>query len=309
MTVWVTGANGFIGRYLTRALADAGHLVSGIGHGALGEPERQRLGLRHWLNGEIEAANLHVLKAQTGVPTIAFHLAGGSSVRASIEQPYEDFSRTVIATARFLDWMRTTAPECRLVIVSSAAVYGEAHSGPISESALTEPVSPYGEHKLMIEHLCRSYATTFDLRSTIVRLFSVYGANLRKQLLWDLCVRLRDGACSLSLGGTGKERRDWTEVRDVARLLVRVANSSSAQPIDIINGGSGIGTTVADVTQSVVANWGGGIPVEFSGSVRAGDPFSLVADTARLDALRFDWHVPYQAGIAEYVAWFKEQFC
>ncbi|MGY3549398.1 MULTISPECIES: NAD-dependent epimerase/dehydratase family protein [unclassified Bradyrhizobium] len=308
MTVWVTGANGFIGRYLTRALADAGHLVSGVGHGALGEPERQHLGLRHWLNGEIEAANLHVLSAQTGVPTIAFHLAGGSSVGASIEQPFEDFSRTVIATARFLDWMRTTAPECRLVIVSSAAVYGAAHKGPIPESALTEPVSPYGEHKLMIEHLCRSYARTFGLRSTIVRLFSVYGANLRKQLLWDLCLRLRGGVCSLTLGGTGKERRDWIEIRDVARLLVRLGSDSSVQSIDIVNGGSGIATTVADVAQAVVDNWGGRIPVEFSGSVRAGDPFSLVADTARLNSLHFDWRIPYQAGIADYVTWFKEQF-
>ncbi|MGY4623001.1 NAD-dependent epimerase/dehydratase family protein [Bradyrhizobium sp. USDA 4486] len=308
MTVWVTGANGFIGRYLIRALADADQSVCGVGHGALGEPDKRRLGMRHWLNGEIEAANLHALAAQTGLPTVAFHLAGGSSVGASITQPYEDFSRTVVATARFLDWMRTTAPECRLVIVSSAAVYGAAHEGPISETAATEPVSPYGEHKLMIEHLCRSYATTFGLRSTIVRLFSVYGANLRKQLLWDLCVRLRDGACTLTLGGTGTERRDWTEVRDVARLLARVGSNSPVQPVDIINGGSGVATTVADVAQSVVDNWGGGIRVEFSGSVRSGDPFSLVADPARLNALPFDWSIPYHTGVAEYVAWFKEQF-
>ncbi|MFB6451668.1 NAD-dependent epimerase/dehydratase family protein [Bradyrhizobium tunisiense] len=308
MTIWVTGANGFIGRYLTRALADAGHAVSGIGHGTLGEPDRQRLGIRQWLNGEIEAANLHALAAQTGVPTVTFHLAGGSSVGTSITQPYEDFSRTVVATARLLDWMRTTAPECRLVIVSSAAVYGAAHEGSISESAATEPMSPYGEHKLMIEHLCRSYATTFGLSSTIVRLFSVYGANLRKQLLWDLCVRLRGGASSLTLGGTGRERRDWTEVRDVVRLLVRVGSNSPVRPVEILNGGSGVATAVADIAQSVVDNWDRRIHVEFSGAVRTGDPFSLVADPARLNALHFEWSIPYREGIAEYVAWFKEQF-
>lgn len=308
MTTWVTGANGFIGRYLTRTLADSGQAVSGVGHGAIGEPDKQLLGMRHWLNGEIEAANLNALAAQTGMPTVAFHLAGGSSVGASITQPYEDFSRTVVTTARLLDWLRTAAPECRLVVVSSAAVYGAAHKGPIAESAATEPVSPYGEHKLMIEHLCRSYATTFGLRSTIVRLFSVYGANLRKQLLWDLCVRLRDGACALTLGGTGGEKRDWIEVRDVARLLARVGSNSPVQPVDIINGGSGIATTVADVAQSLANSWGGGIQVEFSGAVRAGDPFSLVADPARLNALPFDWSISYQAGVAEYVAWFKEQF-
>lgn len=308
MTTWVTGAKGFIGQYLARSLADAGHAVSGVGHGAMGELEKQNLGMRHWLNGEIEAANLHALAARTSLPKLVFHLAGGSSVGSSIIQPYEDFSRTVVTTARLLDWLRTTAPECRLVVVSSAAVYGAAHEGPIAEGAATQPVSPYGEHKLMIENLCRSYATTFGLRSTIVRLFSVYGANLRKQLLWDLCVRLRDGTRSLTLGGTGGERRDWTEVRDVARLLAHVGSNSPAQSVEILNGGSGIATTVADIAQAVADSWSEGISVAFSGSVRTGDPFSLVADPARLNALAFAWSTPYEAGVAEYVAWFKEQF-
>lgn len=308
MTIWVSGANGFIGRYLARSLADAGHAVSGVGHGAIGEPDKLNLGMRHWLNGEIEAANLHALAARTGMPTVVFHLAGGSSVGSSIIQPYEDFSRTVVATARLLDWLRTTAPGCRLVVVSSAAVYGAAYEGPIAESAATQPVSPYGEHKLMIENLCRSYATTFGLRSTVVRLFSVYGANLRKQLLWDLCVRLRDGARSLTLGGTGRERRDWTEVRDVARLLAYVGSNSPVQPVDILNGGSGVATTVADIAQTVADSWDEGISVAFSGSARTGDPFSLVADSARLNALPFEWSIPCDAGVAEYVAWFKEQF-
>ena len=81
-------------------------------------------------------------------------------------------------------------------------------------------MSPYGQHKLMMEQMCRSYAVTFGIRSTVARLFSVYGPYLRKQLLWDLCSRLRSGEQTLVLGGTGAEMRDWTDVRDVARFLV-----------------------------------------------------------------------------------------
>ncbi|MET4519802.1 SDR family oxidoreductase [Bradyrhizobium sp. I1.7.5] len=307
MTIWITGANGFIGQYLTRELAQQGATVDGLGHGAFDEPERRRLGMRCWLNGEIDPANLNALAVHTGRPSVLFHLAGGSSVGASIAQPYEDFSRTVATTARLLEWLRTSAPECHLVVVSSAAVYGAGYLERISESASTHPVSPYGQHKLMIEHLSRSYATTFGLQSTIVRLFSVYGANLRKQLLWDLCARLREGACALTLGGTGKEQRDWTEVRDVARLLARSGSKRPGQLVDIINGGSGIGTSVADIARSVASSWGGTIPVEFSGVVRPGDPFSLVADPSRVNALPFEWRIAIGAGIADYVAWFKEQ--
>ncbi|RZN08674.1 UDP-glucose 4-epimerase [Bradyrhizobium genosp. SA-3] len=308
MTIWITGANGFIGRYLTRELAQRGLAVHGVGHGAIEEPEKHYLGMRNWLNGEIESANLNALAVRAGLPSIVFHLAGGSSVGVSIAQPYEDFSRTVTTAARLLEWLRTTAPECHLVVVSSAAVYGAAHVGRISESATTEPVSPYGQHKLIIEQLSRSYATTFGLQSTIVRLFSVYGANLRKQLLWDICMRLREGGGTLTLGGTGRELRDWTEVRDVARLLAHVGCNPPDQAVEIINGGSGIATSVADIARHVMHGWGLNIPVEFSGVARPGDPLCLVADPSRLNALSFEWEIAVRTGIADYVTWFKEQF-
>ena len=122
MTVWITGANGFIGRHLTRALADAGYSVHGVGHGALEEIDKNRLGLQLWLNGEIDATNLSALAVRSGLPSTVFHLAGGSSVGLSISQPHEDFFRTVVSTARLLEWLRGSAPECRLISISSAAV-------------------------------------------------------------------------------------------------------------------------------------------------------------------------------------------
>ena len=286
MTVWITGANGFIGRHLARALADAGHSVHGVGHGALEEIEKSRLGLQLWLNGEIDATNLNALAVRSGLPSTVFHLAGGSSVGLSISQPHEDFFRTVVSTARLLEWLRGSAPECRLISVSSAAVYGANYQGPISEDALTLPMSPYGQHKLMMEQLCRSYAITFGLRSTIARLFSVYGPNLRKQLLWDLCSRLYIGEQTLVLGGTGAETRDWTDVRDVAQFLVKLIDWPQSEPFQIINGGSGVGTSVVEIAEMLTKNWGGDIAAKFSGVVRPGDPFSLVADSAFKDHVR-----------------------
>ena len=78
MTVWITGAAGFMGRYLARALADAGHVVHGIGHGVLTESEKQCLGLRTWLNGEINATNLNALAVQ-GLPSSSSWSSSSSS--------------------------------------------------------------------------------------------------------------------------------------------------------------------------------------------------------------------------------------
>ena len=307
MNIWITGANGFIGRHLVRVLVDLGHRVHGIGHGAIDEAERQRIGMEHWLNGEIDAANLNALASRSGLPSTIFHLAGGSSVGLSIVQPFEDFSRTVSSTARLLEWLRGSARDCYLVAASSAAVYGARHQGAIAVDAAVLPMSPYGQHKLMMEQLCRSYAVTFGLRSTVARLFSVYGPCLRKQLLWDICSRLQAGERNLILGGTGAEVRDWTDVRDCVRLFAEIVGRPQPETFQVINAGSGVGTTVAEVAAILAESWGGAISVEYSGVVRAGDPLSLLADDATLRALPFDWKIRVGQGFADYVSWFKDQ--
>ncbi|MCK1452489.1 SDR family oxidoreductase [Bradyrhizobium sp. 35] len=307
MSTWVTGANGFIGRHLVRELASAGHAVHGVGHGALDPAQAQALGLQTWINGEVDAANLNALAASHGLPSQVFHLAGGSSVGLSIARPFEDFSRTVTSTARLLEWLRSFAPSCRLIVVSSAAVYGADHAGPIAESVALAPMSPYGHHKLMMEQLCRSYAQSFGLRCTVVRLFSVYGPELRKQLLWDICSRLKGEEQPLKLGGTGAEIRDWTDVRDVARLLVRVAADACQDDFWVINGGSGRRTCVADIADGLIRNWGSNTVVRYSGVARPGDPMSLLAEDGRLREMKFDWRFPLERGLADYVEWFRSQ--
>ena len=307
MTVWITGANGFIGRHLIRELADSGKPVHGLGHGTFAESDRRALGLQSWLNGEIDAANLNALAAVQGLPSKVFHLAGGASVGLSIELPLEDFLRTVASTARLLEWLRNCAPKCLLVVASSAAVYGSDHVGPISEDAILAPMSPYGHHKLMMEQLCQSYALSFGVRSLIVRLFSVYGRNLRKQLLWDVCSRLSQGGPALALGGTGAEIRDWTDVRDVVRLLASLGELPPDLDYRVVNGGSGKPTRVADIAEMLVKGFGRKTAVSYSGVARRGDPHSLLADDSALRRIGFEWRVPVERGIADYVTWFKGQ--
>jgi UDP-glucose 4-epimerase len=304
-TVWIMGARGFIGYHLSSHFACLGNKVYGIGHGALSELEMRQFGLSGWINGEVEAANLDNLRELSGVPDFLYHLAGGSSVGPSIANPLEDFSRTVITTARLLDWMRSHAPETKIIAISSAAVYGGDHMGAINENVTLHAYSPYGHHKLMMEQICNSYRENFKLNVLIVRLFSVYGPRLAKQLLWDICCKISAHPDELLLSGTGTEKRDWTDVRDVVRLLEHVA----LLPIDstlIFNGGTGKGTTVNDIAHIMLKEWNATVDVRFSGVARPGDPISLIADNALLAASGFEWKIDVGQGICNYVRWFRE---
>jgi UDP-glucose 4-epimerase len=307
--ILITGAHGFIGKHLARWLARQGHQVAGLGHGIWPTEEAASWGVTHWLNGDIQSGNLRLLQQTAGTPDVVYHLAGGSSVGVAIANPREDFFRTVATTAELLEWLRIDAPKARLVTVSSAAVYGANHNGPITESAALTPYSPYGHHKRMMEELCRSYAASYGLHVSIARLFSVYGPELKKQLLWDLCTRLAASARPLVLGGSGNELRDWTDVHDVVRALDLLAAQACAN-VAVVNVGSGAGSSVRQIATAVTRCWpllGASDVVEFSGQSRPGDPFSLVADPTLLDKLGFEWEIPVDKGLAAYVTWFQSQ--
>ncbi len=305
-SAWITGAHGFIGRHLARWLADQGHMVAGIGHSAWPQAEAARWGVSIWINGDISASNLGQMRQLSGIPERVFHLAGGSSVGAALANPHEDFTRTVVSTAELLEWLRQHAPAVRVAAVSSAAVYGAGHEGMIVEEARLMPFSPYGTHKLMMEDLCRSYATNFGLQLVLPRLFSVYGAELKKQLLWDLCGKFAAGG-AVELGGTGNELRDWTDVRDVARALDQAALLASDQA-PVLNLATGVATPVHVIAATVALQWGGAEAVartSFSGRSRPGDPFSLVANIDRMRAQGIECPISVTQGIADYVAWFR----
>ncbi|HEY5219833.1 MAG TPA: NAD-dependent epimerase/dehydratase family protein [Gemmatimonadaceae bacterium] len=295
----ITGAHGFIGRHVARRLKSDGWVVVGVGHGAWTEQQYRAWGLDRWHEATIA---VDLLSALGIVPDVIFHCAGTSTVTAALRDPRREFERTVGSTEEVLEAMRRFWPGSLLVYPSSGAVYGEAKTFPIPETEPVAPVSPYGTFKDQAEQLCRLYEGRFGVRSVILRIFSVYGAELRKQLLWDACRKFRSG--DLSFQGTGREVRDWVHVDDLARLMNPLISRPDASGVQVINVGTGTGTAVADIVGMIADAVGGGRVACFSGQVRPGDPATYVADIARARA--FGWHpsVPLTRGVTEYVQWF-----
>ena len=299
--VLVTGAAGFLGGHIARHLSGVGFRVSGLGHGDRSSAEWSRLGISNWSSGEI---SISALASQTETPDIIVHCAGGASVSASVENPDMDFRRTVDTTRDVLEYVRLHAPRARVILPSSAAIYGDVARLPISENTPPAPISPYGLHKLLSEELCQSYARQYGLKVAIVRLFSVYGPGLRKQLLWDACEKLSRGDSTFS--GTGQELRDWLHVDDAVSLLA-AAGEHASPCCPIVNGGSGQASTVAQVLQSLAEMFPKAAPLHFTGIARKGDPIGYEADTSRACAWNWRARVELPRGIAEYAAWYLRQ--
>jgi UDP-glucose 4-epimerase len=234
------------------------------------------------------------------------HCAGGASVGRSLQDPEGDFERTVVSTAHVLEFMRNKARGARLVLLSSAAVYGVTELEPLHEDLPKQPISPYGAHKALAEDLALHWSRQFDLPIAILRFFSVYGPGLRKQLLWELSRRALAGEDPLTLFGTGEERRDFIHVEDAARLIAAAADPALAPPL-VMNGGSGQATSVRDLATQLLAALGCTQEARFSGAAKAGDPPTLVADQTRSRAFGFKPSISLEKGLADYAAWVRRE--
>lgn len=297
--ILITGAAGFVGRYVAKEFSDNGFDVIGMGWGKF--PDYEDWGLSAWYEAEV---SIEALGEFAGKPDVIVHCAGGSSVGYSVEHPRQDYCLTVDTTSHVLEFIRLHCPECKLVYPSTAAVYGQVESTPISEDAPLSPVSPYGVHKLMAESLCRMYAKDYRLNISIVRLFSIYGEGLRKQLLWDACKKYSNGVSDFF--GSGEEIRDWLYVKDAANLLSLAADYADSD-CPVVNGGSGDGVAVKDILQQLALSMASSCGPEFTAKKKEGDPDALVADISNARSWGWSPQKDWQSGVSDYANWFLQQ--
>lgn len=301
--VIITGASGFLGRHAARHFSSQGWVVYGIGHLANDFSSKQ-WGFSHCFDSDVDFQSLSKMIEKTGRPDVVFHCAGSGSVGKSWVNPLQDFERTTLTTAAVIESMRCHASGALLIYPSSAAVYGESTANTLTEDSSLNPMSPYGLHKLISEDLCLGAHRIFGIRIVIIRFFSIFGLGLQKQLLWDITKRLAAGGETLTLDGMGFELRDFICIDDAVRLVKLVAELSPKAEFTIVNGASGIPTSVASIARLLIDAMGktDSVNLKFSGRCRSGDPSQLVGDTHKLEQMGFKCKVSVEEGIRRFVA-------
>ena len=298
MKLLVTGGAGYVGSHFVWSAVDAGHEVVVLDNLSTGHAE---------LLPDIELLQLDLMNRQ-GVqsalvdvrPDAVVHFAALSLVEESMREPERYLRVNVEGTRNLLDAMRS-ASVGRLVVSSSAAVYGAPEVSPVAEDAPLNPLSPYGVSKVRVEELVQSRVDAGQLGAVCLRYFNAAGADEQGRTgerhnpethLIPRALRAAAGlGPSLTIYGTDFPTRDGTCVRDYVHVadlaeghLAALRLLETADGGHMFNLGTGRGHTVREVLSFASLVVGKPLVAHEQGR-RPGDPAVLLAEVGHATRL------------------------
>ncbi|MDR0606480.1 MAG: NAD-dependent epimerase/dehydratase family protein [Bacteroidales bacterium] len=235
---------------------------------------------------------------------VCINASGNGSVPVSMENPFLDFERNTHTVAKILELIRTLSPSCKYINLSTAGVYGNPAKLPISETDKVSPISPYGFHKYCSELFCEEYFKIFGIKTVNLRLFSIYGEKLKKQLFWDIFQKTLVSE-QIELYGTGNETRDFIYIKDLVSAIDCVIKHAAFNG-NIINVASGKETAIKEAASIFCSYLGKNIEITFNQKTKQGDPVKWRADISILGTLGFTPHYTINEGLKYTAQWLKE---
>jgi GDP-4-dehydro-6-deoxy-D-mannose reductase len=308
----VTGASGLAGGWLCQACVEGGDNVLGVSRsGTVADEVCDAVALDL---GDADGVRRLVARVR---PEVVYHLAALSSVGRSWDEPGRTLSENVGGAVNLLTAIHAEAPSAHVVWVSSCEVYGAPSLLPTPELAPFAPANPYAVSKAAGEMLAGVYADAHGLRVTCVRPYSHAGPRQRPMFLLSNLARQgagarRDGVAALEVvTGNPDTRRDFTDVRDVARAYRLVAGlPTEPGRMEVYNVCSGRSVSTADQVAALAALLD---PIEVAhvvdpARVRATEVMELRGDHAKLTSAT-DWRpqIPLERTMADTIDWWERE--
>jgi UDP-glucose 4-epimerase len=315
--VVVTGAAGYIGGETLLKLMDAGHDVLAMDR--VMPPGNLIPVPCQWHTGDF-AAELGLDAIKRFCPDAIIHCAGTSLVGPSMTNPEEYYDNNFVKTKILLDWIvNYHEKQVRIVFSSSAATYGDPIMTPCQEVDPCEPISPYGQSKLMIEWMLRSYQHAYGLDYVAFRYFNACGADSQARhgqqpgathIIARVLEALRDNTGTFVLNGTDFDTEDGTCVRDYIHVEdladAHILAMDAAIPADVYNLGTNQGYSNLQIIHGAIAVTKQDL-IYNTGPRRPGDPAMLTADSSKFVKIS-RWQPRYglQDIIAHAWAWYTK---
>lgn len=289
MRIIVTGGAGYIGGQTVLKLLDADHSVLAIDR-AWAPDHLEHSGAK-WLIGDF-AGEVALGAIKTFHPDAIIHCAGTSLVGPSMLNPAEYYDNNFVKTKILCDWLIKEKIQTRLIFSSSAATYGNPIMTPCQEVDPAEPISPYGQSKLMIEWMLKSYHSAYGLDYVAFRYFNACGADSQGRhgqapgathIIARVLESIKDKT-HFTLNGIdfptddGTCIRDYVHVEDLANAHILACENCI--PVDVYNLGTNQGHSNREIISMAEQVTGQRVNLEV-GSARPGDPAQLTADAEK----------------------------
>ena len=329
MKYLVTGAAGFIGSAVIEQLTAKGHQVVGIDNlndyydvslklARLSRIEHKDFKFVHLdIADRNSVADLFEIEQFDNV----IHMAAQAGVRHSIDNPYAYADSNLVGHLNILEGCRRYRIK-HLVYASSSSVYGLNSKTPFATSdSVDHPVSLYAATKKSNELMAHSYSHLYDLPTTGLRFFTVYGAWGRPDMApFIFTKKILDGD-TIDINNNGDMWRDFTHVNDIVEGVVRIANivprlnfdwtvetgspATSCAPYAVYNIGHGSPINLMDFVKAIEAELGIKAKKNFR-EMQPGDVYQTYADTQDLFiATGYTPKVGIKEGVKEFVDWYK----
>ena len=257
MKCLVTGGAGFIGSHLTDYLINEGHEVIVL--------DSLFSGKREYINSKAEFIKADIRDFGAIRPIFegvdcVFHMAALVNVQESIDDPMVNHDVNVNGIVNVLEASRLACVK-KFIFSSTAAVYGNQESMPLSEECCVDPLSPYALHKYIGERYCRLYSELYGLSTACLRYFNVFGDRMPTEggyvLVLGVFTRQLKNNESLTITGDGEQKRDYVFVGDIVSANIKAVMSEDLKKGEVINIGTGENYTINDLARAM------GGPVEY----------------------------------------------
>lgn len=302
MKALVTGGAGFIGSNIVNALLELGHQPVVLDDLSSGYRENLVAGVP-FVEGDVRDLDA-VARAMAGCGVV-FHLAASVGNVRSIEHPQTDSAINVLGTLNVLETARAGRID-RVVFSSSAGIFGELKTLPISEDHPQDPDSPYGTSKLAAEKMCLVYNKLYGMHNVCLRYFNVYGPHQRFDAYGNVIPIFADRILKrepLTIFGDGEQTRDFVNVHDVAAANVQAGLAPDAR--GVFNIGSATRITINELARVMHEIAAVRSDLRYA-PPRMGDVRDSLADVrAARAAFGFDPKTQMVQGLEEYWAWFS----
>lgn len=307
--VLVTGGAGFIGSTLANHLSDD-YEVTVVDDLSMGKKENLNLEKNIvFIKGSVTDEKLMTQLLSEKQFEFIFHLAAVASVADSVERPVETHKVNFESALLLIELIRAYQPNlARLIFSSSAAVYGDEPTLPKKEESVIRPLTPYAVDKFAAEQYVLDYYKLYNIPTTAVRFFNVYGPNQNPSSPYSGVISilvdkyktlLRNEEAAFTIFGDGQQSRDFVYIEDVIQALLLVAQSEEALGTQF-NVGTGTSTSLLELIDIIDETLNVKLPVKFE-EERAGDIKDSRADISKLLNIGYKPKYEIKDGMKKYL--------